>query len=43
MKSFREFLENYDFYIDMPMGFKKPESDNPDDNEEDTTEKEETK
>jgi len=39
MKKFKEFLENYDFYIDMPMGFKKPESDNPDDNEEDTTEK----
>ena len=25
MKSFKQFLENYDFYLDKPMGFKKPE------------------
>lgn len=24
MKNFKEFLENYDFYLDKPMGFKKP-------------------
>ncbi|MFZ4600395.1 MAG: hypothetical protein ACOYNN_17280 [Terrimicrobiaceae bacterium] len=27
MKKFKEFLENYDFYIDKPMGFKKPDPD----------------
>lgn len=26
MKKFKEFLENYDVYIDKPMGFKKPET-----------------
>jgi len=25
MKSFKQFLENYDVYIDKPMGFKKAE------------------
>jgi hypothetical protein len=25
MKNFKQFLENYDFYLDKPMGFKKPE------------------
>lgn len=25
MKSFKEFLENYDVYIDMPMGFRQTE------------------
>ena len=25
MKNFKEFLENYDFYLDKPLGFKKPE------------------
>jgi len=27
VKKFKEFLENYDFYIDKPMGFKKPDPD----------------
>lgn len=26
MRKFREFLENYDVYIDKPMGFKKPDT-----------------
>jgi hypothetical protein len=26
MKKFKEFLENYDVYIDKPMGFKKPDT-----------------
>ena len=26
MKHFKEFLENYDFYLDKPMGFKKPQT-----------------
>jgi hypothetical protein len=26
VKKFKEFLENYDFYIDKPMGFKKPDT-----------------
>jgi hypothetical protein len=25
MKSFKKFLENYDVYLDKPMGFKKAE------------------
>ncbi len=25
MKNFKQFLENYDFYLDKPLGFKKPE------------------
>ena len=25
MKNFKQFLENYDVYLDKPMGFKKPE------------------
>jgi hypothetical protein len=25
MKKFKEFLENYDVYLDKPMGFKKAE------------------
>ena len=25
MKSFKKFLENYDVYIDMPMGFRQTE------------------
>lgn len=25
MRKFKEFLENYDVYLDKPMGFKKPE------------------
>ena len=25
MKSFKKFLENYDVYLDKPLGFKKPE------------------
>ena len=25
MKNFKTFLENYDFYLDKPLGFKKPE------------------
>lgn len=25
MKSFKQFLENYDVYLDKPLGFKKPE------------------
>jgi hypothetical protein len=25
MKNFKQFLENYDVYIDKPMGFKKAE------------------
>ena len=25
MKNFKQFLENYDVYIDKPMGFKKTE------------------
>lgn len=37
MKKFKEFLENYDFYIDKPMGFKKP---NPDSEEVTDTEEE---
>lgn len=39
MKNFKEFLENYDFYLDKPMGFKKPEEETP----EEETEEEETK
>jgi hypothetical protein len=26
MKKFKQFLENYDVYIDKPMGFKKPDT-----------------
>ena len=26
MRKFKEFLENYDVYIDKPMGFKKPDT-----------------
>jgi hypothetical protein len=29
MKTFKEFLENYDVYLDKPMGFKKPEDTEP--------------
>lgn len=25
MKRFKKFLENYDVYLDKPLGFKKPE------------------
>ena len=39
MKSFKKFLENYDVYIDKPMGFKEPEEETP----EEETEEEETK
>jgi hypothetical protein len=28
-KSFKQFLENYDVYLDKPMGFKKPENTEP--------------
>ncbi len=28
-KSFKQFLENYDVYLDKPMGFKKPEDTEP--------------
>ena len=37
MKSFKEFLENYDVYLDKPMGFVQPEEDT----EEENTEEEE--
>ena len=26
MRKFKEFLENYDVYLDKPMGFKKPQT-----------------
>jgi hypothetical protein len=29
MKTFKEFLENYDVYLDKSMGFKKPEDTEP--------------
>jgi len=35
-KSFKQFLENYDVYLDKPMGFKKPEDTEP--TEEETAE-----
>jgi hypothetical protein len=28
-KSFKQFLENYDVYLDKPIGFKKPEDTEP--------------
>ena len=34
-KSFKQFLENYDVYLDKPMGFKKPEDTEPADEETD--------
>jgi hypothetical protein len=37
MKRFIQFLENYDVYLDMPMGFNKTEAKD----EEETTEEEE--
>lgn len=33
MKKFREFLENYDVYLDKPMGFKQPEETEPEKDE----------
>ncbi len=38
MKNFKQFLENYDVYIDKPMGFKK--ADTSDSQEEETSEDE---
>jgi hypothetical protein len=29
MKKFKEFLENYDVYLDKPEGFKEPEETEP--------------
>jgi hypothetical protein len=34
-KSFKQFLENYDVYLDKPMGFKSPEDAEPADEETD--------
>ena len=33
MKSFKKFLENYDVYIDMPMGFRQTEEEEIDETE----------
>ena len=38
MKSFKEFLENYDVYLDKPMGFVQPEEENTEEEEEETEE-----
>jgi hypothetical protein len=41
MKNFKKFIEeNYDVYIDKPMGFKKPEEDIVEVDEEDVAEEE---
>ena len=31
MKKFKKFLENYDFYIDKPYGWKDKDNEDPDD------------
>jgi len=41
MKNFKQFLENYDVYLDKPLGFKKPETEETEETDEARTAQEE--
>ena len=41
MRKFKEFLENYDVYLDKPLGFKKPETEEVEETDDERTAQEE--
>lgn len=41
MKTFKEFLENYDVYLDKPLGFKKLETEEVEETDDERTAQEE--
>lgn len=41
MKKFKEFLENYDVYLDKPLGFKEPKTEETEETDDERTAQEE--